>query len=228
MSHTGLPIRDAMSWGWETFKENAAFLIGIQLAALAVTGIVQLMSEVMTDEDDFTFLSFIMWLVYTLVSAVIELGFAKITLKYVDNETPEFANLFDSVNLVVIYLVAGLVACFAVLFGLVLLIVPGVILALRLQFISYVIVEEQPGPLDAVQRSWDITRGVVLDLFLFMLLLIAINLLGLIAMLVGLFISMPVSMLAIAYIYRYLRPRVPVGELEEPVPAGPVPTVAPE
>jgi uncharacterized membrane protein len=92
-----------------------------------------------------------------------------------------------------------------------LLIVPGIIVAVRLQFIPFLIVDEAVGPIDAVQRSWDLTAGYTLDLFLFDLLLFVINLLGLMALFVGVFVSCPITGIAMADMYRTLKTRESAG-----------------
>jgi hypothetical protein len=39
-----------------------------------------------------------------------------------------------------------------------------------------VVVDERVGPLEAIQRSWDMTRGSAMDLFMLFLLLLGLNL----------------------------------------------------
>ena len=64
------------------------------------------------------------------------------------------------------------------------------------------IIEDGDNPIDAMKKSWYMTKGFVVELFLFYLLIIGINLLGAIAFGIGLIVSMPVSTLAYAYMYR--------------------------
>jgi uncharacterized membrane protein len=78
---------------------------------------------------------------------------------------------------------------------------------LRLWFVGFVLVDERVGPIDAIQRSWDITRGHTMDLLAFFIVLVGLNLLGLICLVVGLLVTIPVSGLAIAHVYRELKPR---------------------
>ena len=46
-----------------------------------------------------------------------------------------------------------------VVFGICLFIIPGIYLALRLQFFTAFIVEEDTGIIESLKRSWEITRG---------------------------------------------------------------------
>ena len=60
------------------------------------------------------------------------------------------------------------------------------------------------GPIDAMGESNRITRGHKWQLFGFVLLLLLINLLGLLALVVGILVSIPVSTLAFMHAYRVL------------------------
>lgn len=80
-------------------------------------------------------------------------------------------------------------------------------MTIKLQFYSYFIVDKNAGPIEALKKSWAITRGVKWDLFLFGLLLGLITLAGLLALVVGLFVAIPVGLLANTYVYRKLLAR---------------------
>ncbi len=95
----------------------------------------------------------------------------------------------------------------AVFVGLLLLVVPGIILALGFGFAFYIVVERGAGPIKSLEESWRITRGYKWQLLGLTLAIIGINLLGAIAFLVGLLVSVPVSWLAITHAYRTLQAR---------------------
>jgi len=77
--------------------------------------------------------------------------------------------------------------------------------AVRLQFYPYFIVEEGVGLIAAAQKSWDLTKGETWHLFLFSLSLIGVQLLGALALLVGLVFAIPTTWVARAKVYRELR-----------------------
>jgi uncharacterized membrane protein len=89
--------------------------------------------------------------------------------------------------------------------GFVFLIVPGIYLAVKYQFYDYLIVDKGMGPIEAIKRSGVLTEGVKWNLVLFWLALVGINILGMIALGVGLIATVPVSWLANAYVYRRLQ-----------------------
>jgi uncharacterized membrane protein len=81
---------------------------------------------------------------------------------------------------------------------------------IRLWFLAFVIVDTKAGPLEAIQQSWDISRGRTMELLGFFLLLIVLNVAGLICIGIGLLVTLPISGLALAHVYRNLKPRVAV------------------
>jgi len=97
-------------------------------------------------------------------------------------------------------------------FGLVLFIVPGVILAIMWQFFGYVIVEHpETSATDALRRSANITRGQRWQLFGLGILLLGINFVGLVACGIGLIFTYGITVVTIAYAYKTLsgQPVVP-------------------
>jgi uncharacterized membrane protein len=200
----GLPLAEAVRFGWRTVRERAVFVVGTFLAAVAVPWLVEWGGDVALSEGG---PQFAMWLITTAVSATLALGLARIYLRFRDGERPIFENLFDGLAQIHKYLAASIVAGVAVGMGLVLLLIPGVVFLIRLWFLAFVIVDTRCGPLDALQQSWEISRGHTLDLFLFFILLVGLNLLGLVCLGVGVLVTLPISGLALAHLYRTLKPR---------------------
>jgi uncharacterized membrane protein len=77
-------------------------------------------------------------------------------------------------------------------------------LAIRLKYSAYLVVDKNLGPVEAIKTGWKLTKGNVWNLFFFEILLCLINLLGALCLLVGLFITVPLSMLATTFVYRKL------------------------
>ena len=88
--------------------------------------------------------------------------------------------------------------------GTLLLIIPGIIWAVKFQFYGYFIVDEQAGPVEALIKSSMITEGAKWDLFIFGFCIGVINMLGALMLIVGLFATIPTTMVALAYVYRRL------------------------
>jgi len=148
-------------------------------------------------------LAFVLWLLQTVIDLIIGIGLIQISLKFIDNKKPKYKDLFyyqPIVNYFLVALLTGLI----VLGGFILLIIPGIFFALRLKFAVYLVIDKNLGPVEAIKKSWKITKGNVWNLFFFGILLGLINILGFICLIVGLFITIPLSMLATTFVYRKL------------------------
>jgi uncharacterized membrane protein len=200
----GLPLGEAIAFGWRTVRAYPVFVVGTGLVAIAVPALIEWAGSVAFHEGP---QQLGLFLIGVAVSSTLNLGLFKIYLRFRDGETPIFENLFDGLAHIHKYIAAALIAGMAIMMGLILLLVPGIVFLARLWFIGFVIVDERVGPLDAIQQSWDISRGYTFDLILLFILFCGINLLGVICLGVGVFVSFPVSGLALAHIYRVLKPR---------------------
>ena len=128
----------------------------------------------------------------------------RMALRFVDGDRGELADLFAKISLIIPYFVASIVVGIITTVGFMLLIIPGIYWGLRFQFFGWVIVDKEVGPLEAMRESWEITRGSAGSLFLFALLLFAVNLVGALVVLVGLIVTVPLSLVATGYVYRTL------------------------
>jgi uncharacterized membrane protein len=195
---------EAITWGWERFSENAALLVAAQVVVWVVPGFVEFVG---TSVAFNALMESLVGLATLIVSLVLQLGVINLTLRIHDGKPVEFAHLLDQVDRIGWFILATWLMAVAIVLGLLLFIIPGVVIGIRLMFVGQVIVDERVNTLDAFQRSWDITRGFGFDLFLFALLVFAINLLGFILLGVGLLVTLPVTALAAARVFRHLQSR---------------------
>ncbi|MDB5260228.1 MAG: hypothetical protein JWN37_459 [Candidatus Nomurabacteria bacterium] len=81
----------------------------------------------------------------------------------------------------------------------------GVYVIVRLQFYKFIVIDiKDIGPIDAIKKSMEITRGRFWKIFGFLILIVLFNIVGIIALGIGLLITVPVSLLAMTYLYRKL------------------------
>ena len=175
-----------------------AFLIVVGLISYGPNIIAELLKE------DAPILSIIITIASRVLELIIGMGWIKIALKFCDNEKGKFADLFSCYPLFFKYLFGSILYGLIVLVGIILLIIPGIIWGIKFQFFSYFIIDKGCGPIEALKRSSVITRGAKWNLFLFGLLLVVINLLGAFCLLIGLFATIPTTMVASAFVYRKL------------------------
>lgn len=193
---------EAIRFGYQTAKENIIFFVVVFVIislVFALTSSLQNLPNLNQNAGAFLVGNILAW----IINVIIEMGIIRIALKLVDLEKPAYSDLFRGNNLIN-YVLTSIITGIIIVVGFILLIIPGIIFAYKLQFAKYLVLDKKLGPIDAIQKSWGLTRGMTWNLFLLSLLLILINILGLIAFLVGLFITVPLTIVAIAFVYRKL------------------------
>jgi uncharacterized membrane protein len=197
---------EALKFGWNMIKNNLIFFIGLFIIDGLVYKVLETISN--STKETVPVFSFIIDIVSIIMQLVIQMGLIKIALRIYDKEkcelTDVFSDLLSCLPLILKYLSALILYILIVLFGLILLIVPGLVWSLKFSFFAYFIVDKELGPIEAFKKSSLITEGVKEELFLFWLLILVINLVGLLLFFVGLFLTLPITIIAIGYVYRRL------------------------
>jgi len=184
---------EAIRFGWTTTTGN----LGLLVMALLIITAIGVMPVVASD-------SWVVMAVAWVLDLIVGLGVMRMALRFVDGEKGELVDLFSTFSLIGPYLIASIMVGLAVIVGFCLLILPGVYWAVRLYMFPWVIVDKRVGAFEAMRQSWAITEGSFWNLFLLGLLLCGINILGTMALLVGLLLTIPLSVLAVGYAYRRL------------------------
>lgn len=198
---------DALKYSWDKTKENWVFFIGLTIIYTVLLTLPSFIGELVSLYVD-EFLGFLVQAADFVIRIIIGIGFLKIFLKFIDNRKPRYRDLFAHYRLFFKYLGGNILYFLIVFGGTILLVVPGVIFALKFYFYSYNIVDKGLGPVEALKRSSELTSGVKWDLFFFMIILAGINILGFLALGIGIFFTIPLSTLAMVYVYRRLESAV--------------------
>ena len=201
MSTKKFSIKEALSFGWNIMKSNFWFFVGLLLIIWSVSLVYGLIDDQIKEQ---TVLLLIVALVFFVLNIIIAMGAIKIALKFHDGQKGRIADLFSCFRLFSKYLLSSIIYGLIVLVGLILLIIPGIIWAIKFQFFGYFIVDKGLGPIESLKQSAKITKDTKWTLFLFGLLSGLINLLGALLLLVGLFATVPTTMMAKAFVYRKL------------------------
>jgi uncharacterized membrane protein len=191
---------EALSFGWNTFKANVGFFIVL----LIIVGIVQSIPSALQTASDNASVELLGAVLGIVIGMFVQIGTTRIALKFVDGQKAELSDLFSRYEVFFSLLIAGIIVGIAVMVGLILLIVPGIIIGIIFSMYGYVIVDRGLGPIDALKRSAAITDGARLALFGFAIVLMLLNIVGFLALVIGLFVTIPISMIAMAYVYRKL------------------------
>ncbi len=193
-------IGDSVREGWEAFKARPGIIIGMMALFIVIIAIGQsiITQAFVSDVVTMNVVSQIFGLFTTVFSAGIYLT----TLKMVRRESVNFGLITSGFGRTVPLIVAYILLIIACLIGVILLVIPGIIIALGLSQWLFVVMDRQElGGVEALKASWEMMKGYKLKYFGFMLLLLLINILGMLALIVGLVVTVPLSMLAMASFY---------------------------
>ncbi len=215
-------IADAFRFGWETFKKEWMFYIGITFLVIAISAIARLIAGASG------FLGFVLMIGAILLEWWLYAGVTRITLRAHAGQPVSFEMLFgESWDTLYRFALAAIVAGVLIVVGYVLLIVPGVIVQVMLILFAFAIVDKGMGPIDALKESRRLTKSNRWQVFWFLLLMVLVNAVGAMLAGIGLLVSLPVSLLALTYVYKALDKRDDVVPAPAPAPTAPVsPTTA--
>jgi len=114
----------------------------------------------------------------------------------------EFADLFTGFNFFLPSLVASLLIGFFTFVGTMLFIIPGLIVAAMYKFTYLFIADKRMDFWQAMKASHAVVRNDYFGFTMFLLAMIAINVLGFLCFLVGLLVSIPVTIAAVTIAYQ--------------------------
>ena len=213
----------AWDFGWDTMKENVWLFVGVFLATIVILLIGNIIEKFVGKP-----LAGIISLLVAFINIILQMGIYNICLKLVDGNATEFADLFSCYQLgwkgflasmllglafilpigvwiAILLAIFGKGAVGTIVFLSIIVFIPVIIfVTVRYSFILYLIIDKGYGPVDAFNGSYNITKGASMELFSFFLLMGGINLLGALCLLIGLFATMPATMIATAHVYRQL------------------------
>ena len=210
-------IGGVLTVSWDLFKQNALPLLGSALV-FALLWLATLLIPVVcrwgASSSDSTaielvasLLTFGLCVVLWAGNAFFTVGFSRMLLKAVRNETPTMGDLFGQLA----YFLPGLAASVLIALGVAVAtpfcILPGVGLFVGWLFTMLLIVDRWLGPIEAMRESWRLTEGERVDLLLWLLTCLGLIVAGILLCCVGVFIALPLCGLGTTVIYNNLTER---------------------
>ena len=154
-------ISEVFSTAWKGTKSQlwilAGLLIGYCILSFTLTAFAMPMQSSIIGK-------IIVNVISALFSIIFSLGYMKNIFQALDGEEPQFSAYGQQTKNIITYFLASLITGFVVLAGFLFFIIPGIYLALRLQFFQAFIIEENAGIIESLHKSWEITKGQALPL----------------------------------------------------------------
>lgn len=193
---------DAIRYGWGVTKNHLGFFIILLLIVGAIMGVFGVLEN--SFKDNAKGAASVISVVGIVVRVLVSMGLVKIVLNLIDGKKGEYGDLFSQYPIFFKYLGGSILYGLIVFGGMILLIVPGVIWAIKYQYYSYCIIDRGLGPVRAIKQSGLVTQGAKWNLWLFMILLVLLNIGGALLLGIGLFLTIPTTLVAQAFVYRTL------------------------
>ncbi|KQR99776.1 hypothetical protein ASG12_03085 [Williamsia sp. Leaf354] len=224
---TQYSVGDAISVGWERFKDNPGTWIGffvLNFAVIAVAFVIYFFAIVgaafASDSVDststgfsvgFIALSAVFFVVLVAIFFVFQAAAIQGALQEVAGQRAQFGSMFRFRKLGDV-IVASLIVGLIVGIGLALFYLPGIIAGFLLANTLYFVVDDGLSPVEAIKASFRLATGRFGDVFVLFLLTGIIGGIGAVICYVGVVVTAPIAAIAQAYGFRMFtgKPVAPV------------------
>lgn len=196
--------KEAIKFGWETAKKNWKFFVLLLVIYLLLNVGPRVSGRSFVENPSLGIVLALVGLIIGFLKLIMDMGFIRISLNLVDGKKIQFSDIYSESDLFLKYFLGTILYYLIIFGGLILLIVPGIIFALKFQYYGYLIIDKKLAPVEALKMSSKLTQGVKLKLLVFGFLLGLIDFVGALVFLIGLFLTIPTSMVAQAFVFRKL------------------------
>jgi len=179
-----LPLKEYFKAGWGLFIQYPGGFVGFCLLNLLIQALLNS-------------LSYVGAVASIAVTSPLFMGNFIVSAKLLQGKTPEFRDFFAGFQYLLPLVLLSLVAGLFIGIGTLLLIIPGVYLAVAYMFASYLVVDRRLDFWPAMELSRHTLNPRWFGFFAFMLLLVLLNLAGALLLGVGLLVTIPVSFCAV-------------------------------
>ena len=223
-------VNEIMSEAWNFAKKNIWILLGFTAVQFVVIIIITTMLTGIFGGESTTAV-LVQNLTLSLFDAFFTVAFYQVIFKQIDDEgEPEFPdfvpNLMKALNFLLVKLIIGIVLVFLigvisslyfmntpdiettdVLSGkmlpvFLLIAIPVTYFTIRLCFVVCFIVDQESGASESISQSWTLTKGHFWFIFVLFLIILGLNILGAMALFIGLLFTVPFSSLILIIAYR--------------------------
>ena len=202
MKHSAISMRHAFDFAWPAFKKHFGLFTAVLLTIFGAWVVLEIV--VIAGQRFGILLWAVMHLAFLIFFAGVEVGLIQTSRALSDGKAPAFAETFAHLPLGPKFLAAKMLYFLMVAIGLLLLVVPGVYLGLRYALFGFCFANGETNPLRCFQQSAILSKGATTGLLWILAALFVLNLLGASLLALGLFITVPLSVLIMTDVYRQL------------------------
>ena len=199
--NTYLSVRQIAKDSWKVLKSQVWILVGLTIGYSIISSLI----SVFFQPQNGVSLSTVVSLFFTIFFyTLFYLGFYQNIFQAIDGEEPQFSAYVSQSKNFLKGAMASIIYGVIVIAGLALFVIPGIYLALRLQFFLISIAEGDRGVIESLKHSWRITEGNVLFLLKAAITMFLMLVLGLMLFIVGYFVAATLTQVMSCNIYRKL------------------------
>ena len=202
---------EVITLGWNAFKANwvtlfFTFVVAGVTVIPFLAGYVMMYASILSHKDPSGAMPVmgVGWIMMMLGAPFFSVGLHRIWITAARGGTPTFGMLFDGFDRYFAMLGCTLLMALVIDVGLMLCIVPGFIAILGLSLAPWFVVDQNMGPVAALQASWRVTTGHKMKLFVYMLLSAAVGMVGEFACGIGIYAAYAIIFVGYAVIYMRL------------------------
>jgi hypothetical protein len=200
-----ISIRQAFNFAWPIFKKRFGLFTAVLLTIFGAW--VTLEIVVIAGQRFGILLWAVAHLAFLILLAGMEVGFLQICLALSDGGEPKFFDTFAHLTLGPKFFAGQVVYLLMVVIGLLLLVGPGVYLGVRYALFGFCVAAGETNLARSFQHSAILTKGAKPHLLWVFVVLLVLNVFGASLLGLGLFITVPLSVLMMTALYRQLSAR---------------------
>ncbi len=200
---------DAISQAWGIVQKNIATWVVSALIYGAIVGVIAILQGAVgpkagangTVSGGAPLVGFMLSILSFIVSSFLLGGLYRMALKELRGGTASPGEIFGATDILPALLGGSLLVGLVTGIGFLLCVLPGLYIAPLLFLTTVIIADNRAGAVDALTQSYNALKGQWLNAFLFGLVLGIINFVGALLCGLGLLVTIPISIVAVAVVY---------------------------
>lgn len=199
MDKKGFSVGDVLKFSFREWKKNWTLWLGITLFAVLIPMLPQAL--LLNVSEDAILPQVGLHTIRLLLTVLVHMGILTVALMAAKQQSFTFSDFFSKFHLFPSYLLGKILFIAGMIIGLFLLVVPGIIFALKFNLWPFFVLDRDATGLDSLKESTKAVEGAKWDILMFWIAAILLNIFGFLLLGVGFLITWPVTLIAWSKIY---------------------------